>query len=325
MPRTARLDAIGLMQHVFVRGIEKRDIFLDDEDRILFMKRFEKLLGETRTECYAWALMPNHFHLMLRPTQGKLSVFMRRLLTGHAITFNLRHQRVGHLFQNRYKSIVCEEEPYLLELVRYIHLNPLRAGIVKDLAQLGDYQWSGHAVLMGNRRLAGQVIAEVLSFFGGNGKDCSGYLEYITAGISQGHRDEFGGGGRRRSSMKLCYSESDDAFDERILGSGEFVSNILQTTKLREPMHRQMTLAELAALVAEEFGITMEALSSRNRSKQLADARSAVCYLAVRARGLNGEDVAKFLNITRSGVSIAAKRGECIARKKAGLLKIIER
>ena len=124
MPRTARLDIAGVLQHVIVRGFERREIFLDDTDRQLFLNRFSNLLIQTETKCLAWSFMTNHVHMLLRPTESKLGHFMRRLLTGHAVTFNLRHQRSGHLFQNRFKSIICEEDPYLLELVRYIHLNP---------------------------------------------------------------------------------------------------------------------------------------------------------------------------------------------------------
>ena len=114
MPRLARLDITGLLQHVIVRGIERCDIFNDDHDRQLFFDRFTKLLSETGVRCYAWALLSNHFHLLLMPTSTALSSFMRRLLTGYAVSFNRHNKRSGHLFQNRYKSIVCEEEAYLL-------------------------------------------------------------------------------------------------------------------------------------------------------------------------------------------------------------------
>ena len=87
MPRTARLDLPGLLQHVMVRGIERRDIFLDDADREAFCARFSSLLEQTGTQCFAWALIPNHFHLLLRTTDGPLATFMRRLFTGHAVTF----------------------------------------------------------------------------------------------------------------------------------------------------------------------------------------------------------------------------------------------
>src|SRR5450631_2426346 len=114
MPRTSRIDIPNLLQHVIVRGIEKRDIFTSDDDRNDFVRRFTKLLESTGTECLAWSLMSNHFHLLLRTANIPLSGFMRRLLTGYAVTSNRRHDRTGHLFQNRYKSIVCDEEEYLL-------------------------------------------------------------------------------------------------------------------------------------------------------------------------------------------------------------------
>ena len=158
MPRLARLDIPGLLQHVIVRGIERRDIFNDDHDRQLFVARFAALLSETGVLCYAWALLSNHFHLLLMPTTTPLSLFMRRLLTGYAIYFNRRNKRSGHLFQNRYKSVVCEEEPYLLELIRYIHLNPLRAGMVASLEELDIYPWTGHAALLGHRQFDSQNI-----------------------------------------------------------------------------------------------------------------------------------------------------------------------
>ena len=113
MPRQARLDLPGLLQHVIVREIERRKIFLDDEDRKAFLTRLSGLLVESDTDCFAWALLSNHFHLVLRPNRERLASVMRRLQTGHAVRFNRRHKRAGHLFQNRYKSIVCEEEDYL--------------------------------------------------------------------------------------------------------------------------------------------------------------------------------------------------------------------
>ena len=110
------------------------------------------ILEETQTQCYAWALIPNHFHILLRTGPTPLSKVMRRLMTGYAVTFNIRHRRSGHLFQNRYKSVICEEDPYLLELIRYIHLNPLRAKLVEDLKELDKYLWTGHSAILGRRK-----------------------------------------------------------------------------------------------------------------------------------------------------------------------------
>jgi REP element-mobilizing transposase RayT len=133
MPRQARLDAAGTLHHVIIRGIEKRRIVDDDQDRREFVSRLGKLASETGTSIYAWALMTNHAHILLSSGPAGLAKFMRRFLTGYAVSYNLRHRRHGHLFQNRYKSIVCDGERYFTELVRYIHLNPLRVKLVADL------------------------------------------------------------------------------------------------------------------------------------------------------------------------------------------------
>jgi hypothetical protein len=104
--------------------------------------RFHDSFSRGATSVYAWAFMPN-LHLLLRTGREPLSRVMRRILTGYAVSFNRRHKRTGHLFQNRFKSILVEEKPYLLQLVRYIHLNPLRGSVVKTIEDLDSYPWSG--------------------------------------------------------------------------------------------------------------------------------------------------------------------------------------
>jgi len=163
MPRKARIDASGALHHLIVRGIERRKIFQDDQDRDQFLDRLGNILTETGTACYAWALLANHAHLLLRTGRVPISTVMRRFLTGYAVTYNRRHHRHGQLFQNRYKSILCQEELYLLELVRYIHLNPLRAKVVSDLMGLDEYAYSGHSVLVGRRKNDWQAADYVLS------------------------------------------------------------------------------------------------------------------------------------------------------------------
>ena len=162
MPRQARIDTTGALHHIIARGIERRTIFNDDEDRDAFIDRLGTILDQTGTECYAWALIPNHFHLLLRTGSTPIATVMRRLLTGHAVSFNRRHRRSGHLFQNRYKSILCQEDAYLLELVRYIHLNPLRAKRVADMDALDEYPYGGHATVMGTRGYEWQNVSVVL-------------------------------------------------------------------------------------------------------------------------------------------------------------------
>jgi len=166
MPRLARLDSPGVIHHVMIRGIERKNIFRDNKDRDNFLERLSELIPTTTIVCYAWALLPNHAHLLLRTGGVELSTFMRRLLTGYAVSFNRKYKRHGQLFQNRYKSIICQEDLYLKELVRYIHLNPLRSKIVPELSQLNQYTYCGHSVVMGNVKRPWQDTKYVLSYFG---------------------------------------------------------------------------------------------------------------------------------------------------------------
>jgi putative transposase len=166
MPRQARLDAPGTLHHVIIRGLERGAIVKDDVDREAFVTRLGAVAQATGTAIYGWALLPNHAHLLLRSGPAGLPRFMRRLLTGYAITFNRRHKRLGHLFHNRYKSIVCEEDAYFQELVRYIHLNPLRAQMVANLRGLDRYPWCGHATVVGRIPRPWQDRRTVLGWFG---------------------------------------------------------------------------------------------------------------------------------------------------------------
>jgi putative transposase len=149
MPRLARFDASGVLHHVMGRGIERKEIFFSDADRSDFLDRLAGLVEEGALDVYAWVLMPNQFHLLCKTRNRPLPSSMRKILTGYVVNLNRRHCRYGHLFQNRYKSIVCQEDRYLKELVRYIHLNLLRAGLVKDMAELSRNPWSGDSALMG--------------------------------------------------------------------------------------------------------------------------------------------------------------------------------
>lgn len=181
------------------RGIEKTNIFKTEADREDFISRLADLAGKQAMKIYAWALLPNHFHLLCKTQNKPLASNMRKLLTGYVVNFNRRHKRHGHLFQNRYKSIVCQEENYLRELVRYIHLNLLRAGLVKDLPELNRSPWSGHSALIGKRKREWQDTEYVLSFFGEGRKGIKEYLEFIREGIPQGRRPDLVGGGLIRS------------------------------------------------------------------------------------------------------------------------------
>ncbi|MDD2366028.1 MAG: transposase [Desulfuromonadaceae bacterium] len=323
MPRLARLDISGLLQHVVVRGIDRCDIFNDDYDRQLFVDRFFLLLSETDVRCYAWALLSNHAHFLLMPTTTPLSYFMRRLLTGYAVSFNRRNKRSGHLFQNRYKSIVCEEETYLLELVRYIHLNPLRAGMVASLEELDQFPWSGHSVLLGNRKSDVQDSGAILERFGKDATTAQlNYRHFVSEGIKTGRRDDLVGGGLKRSQGERRHEEY-ESFDERVLGGGNFVDGLKRECALRDKMNAVISLTRLLEIVSGTLKVDPDLIRRPSKSRAPAAARAIICQLAIFELGYRGKEVGKFLHLGPTGVSLASRRGKKILKSDAVLLKEI--
>jgi len=326
MPRLARLDAPGVLHHVIIRGIERKNIFHDNKDRDNFIDRLSILLPETRTACYGWALLPNHTHFLFRSGQVGLSTLMRRLLTGYAVSFNHRHKRHGQLFQNRYKSIICQEDIYLKELVRYIHLNPLRAKIVYDLKELGRYDYCGHSVLMGNKKWQWQDTKYVLSYFGTKiGKARKHYLSYVKYGIDQGRRPELVGGGLIRSlggwaevKKRQLKGQNRVKGDERILGESDFVMEILAEANEKYNRHYELKrlgydLRRVADRVSQIYGIEPRYILSKGRQRERVDARSLLCYWAVRELGMSLTELARCFGMSPSAVGYSVERGELIA------------
>jgi putative transposase len=329
MPRLSRLDTPGLLHHVMIRGIERRKIFRDDEDRENFLERLSILLSETKTLCYAWVLMPNHAHFLIRSGPSGISLLMRRLLTGYAIYFNRRHRRHGQLFQNRFKSIICQEDAYLQELVRYIHLNPLRAKIVQDLNALDGYRYSGHGVLMGKVEMKWQDAEFVLGCFsrslsGGRKK----YRAYVEQGIVLGRRPELVGGGLIRSlggwkeARKIRLKGQDRIKgDQRILGEGDFVSGVLSES--RESFNRKYALRSrgvdfnfILDRASSLFGLEKDYILGRGRQADRVRARDLVCFWSSRELGISLAQLARQFGATSTAISYAVIRGEKLAKEK---------
>ena len=211
---------------------------------------------------------------------------MRRLLSGYAISYNRRYNRHGHLFQNRYKSIVCEEDPYFKELVRYIHLNPLRANLVDNLAKLDTYRYCGHSALMGRAKNEWQDRDYVLKWFGSKeGEAKRAYRQFIKEGIEQGHRPDLIGGGLIRSQGGwLAVKEMKrlgvrEKSDERILGSGEFVVELIeqsdQKRKEQFALHMRLKRAEsYIQKICKDENISVESLKSGSRRQKVSEVRS---------------------------------------------------
>jgi putative transposase len=315
MPRTARLDVPDVLQHVMARGIEGREIFRDTKDREAFLKRLSDLVTKGNIQLLAWCLMPNHFHLLLRTHGMSLATMMRRLMTGYAVWHNRRHERKGHLFQNRYKSIVVEEDPYFLELVRYIHLNPVRGKILDSVSQLDRYPYSGHAVLMGHKKFKGQDVEWVLGSFGKRvGSARRRYHDFVEAGLHQGPREDLRGGGLIRSAggREQLASRSREEWekgDERILGGGDFVEEIL---KSREPPKkaRQSDVTAILDAVARKWEITPEQVLSKTRARKISRARRAFFLLAHEREGASITELGRLCGITHSAVEQAIEKAK---------------
>lgn len=328
MPRQARIDAPGALHHVIIRGIDRTEIFRTDSDRDSFLDRLGEILIGSSTPCYAWSLLSNHAHFLLRTGKIPIARVMRKLLTGYAVTFNRRYGRHGHLFQNRYKSILCEEDAYLQELVRYIHLNPLRAGLVRDLRELGAYAYSGHSVLAGKKKRLWQDRDCVLRYFGQNEREArTAYVSYVSEGIALGRRPELVGGGLLRSlggwrGLEELHKTGERVrADERILGGSEFVERVLRESEeeweMRSRFRRSgMNLEWLMDKVTSHFGLAAESLRSASKVPTLSKARAVLCYLGVREMGLTSVSLATELGISQAAISRAIARAPVILEQE---------
>ncbi len=311
----------GALHHVMVRGLEKRKIFLSDRDREDLMNRFSEVLPKAGARLFGWSFLPNHFHLLLRTGSVPLSSVMRRILTGYAISFNLRHRRSGHLFQNRYKSILVEEEPYLLELIRYIHLNPIRASLVKNIDELNSYPWSGHATMVGKFDRSWQDSKFVLEQFGKRLREARrNYTKFVAEKIGEGRRQDLAGGGLIRSMGgwdkvgELKRGREKWAHDERVLGSSEFVERILIEKerggkKVGEKRGEEFLLSLVEKIVAR-LRLTRAELIGGSRRRRVVEGRNLISFVAVRGYGMKLKQAAKLLNVSPQSVLRGLETGE---------------
>lgn len=320
MPRQPRLDAPATLHHVMVRGSERTALSREDRDRTDFVARLAALAETGAWTVYAWALLLNHAHLLVRTGRRPLARSMRSLLTGYAGAFNRRHKRVGHLFQNRVKSILVEEESYLLELVRYLHLNPLRAQVVADLRGLDRFPWTGHSTLLGTVPRPWQETATILTQVGApRRRAMAAYRTFVAAGIPHGRRPEFQGGGLLRSqggwAAVAALRRGREAYqgDERLLGSSAFVEDYRRTIAAAAPTPPRLSIAPLIARVCRHLGVPPTALAGGGRTPALTRARAGIASPWVEVLGRSGRALAPALGVHPSAIPKAARRGALAA------------
>lgn len=329
MPRNSRISIPGGIHHVITRGIERKRIFFTDGERQNFLTRLIRGLENTDCRCYGWVLMPNHIHLLIKTGVRTLSDLMRSVLTGYAVYFNKKHNRTGHLFQNRFKSILCQEDSYLKKLVAYIHLNPYRARIVKSLEELEKYRWCGHGILTGYRRGPWQEVHDVLSFFGTTTKESrKNYKAFVRDNLTKDLGNELMGGGLIRSVggwdgiERLKQRKKRLRGDERILGEDPFVNEVLKNyeeqLEQREKLRMQgWTVDKVACHICDLFNLNSSDILRKGRNNITSEVRSLICYCGYHDIGLKGVDLAKFFNISGAAVTKNIRLGEDIAKNRS--------
>ncbi|MBN1130819.1 MAG: transposase [Chitinispirillaceae bacterium] len=312
MPRKARLSPPGTFHHIMSRGIEGRDIFRDDADRRTFLGMLDAGLKKTGFLCYAWALMDNHYHLLVRTNEKHLSELMRRLNAGYAQYFSRKYRRRGYLFQDRYRSQVTQDQGYVERLVRYIHLNPIRTGLCRSIAALNRYRWTGHAALRGTARAEFQEIKPVLRRFGQtieSGR--KGYEAFMSEGLSS-----------PGSGDKIFQSTSDRRRPgSYVIGDPDFVKKAFTADDasragIARHLLEGVSIDDVAEKVAGAAHLTVKDIVRRSRGNRRSDIRRIFAYVCRHDYGMPITAIARYLAIAHSPASLAVRRGGELAGDK---------
>jgi len=259
MARKPRIHIPGGIYHVMIRGNAGQDIFLSNDDRCHFLLLIQEGVGRFGCRVHAFCLMDNHVHLAIQVSDMPLSKIMQNLSFRYTRWFNRRQKRIGHLFQGRYKAILVDKEAYLLELVRYIHLNPIRAGIVDNIV---SYEWSGHRTYLGMDSLACLTVDYVLGQFADHDvQSRQRYTAFINDGLESGYRPDFHQGGE----------------DSRLLGDDRFIEDTMEYLQISPTIIPD--LDTIITCVCEEYDMIEEELSAKGRARLQAEARAVIGYL----------------------------------------------
>jgi len=301
MARQARIHYPGAVYHVIVRGNGGRDIFPSDQDRYrfyLFLQEGQERFGH---RIHAFCLMTNHVHLVLQVQEISLSRIVQNLSQRYTMWVNWREGQRGHLFQGRYQAVLVDADTYLLELIRYIHLNPVRAGMVK---RVEDYRWSSHRAYLGKENIPWLSTDWMLAQFSSHRAFARRrYREFINEGMREGRREEFYGG----------------PGDSRILGDDRFAEAILKKTPERQ--EQRFTLDEVLEKVCRTYKIPVEEVVAIGNERGPSEVRGMISWLVREARHLSLTELSTRLNRDLSTLSVAAKRLVERSRRDPGLRK----
>ncbi len=298
MGRPIRIEYPGALYHITSRGNEKKKIFIEDADRIKFLKILEDYHERYGIVTHCYILMDNHYHLILETPQGRLLKVMHGINSSYTGYFNRKYGRSGHLFQGRYKGILVEKDSYLLSLSRYVHLNSVRAGLVE---RPEDYRWSSYRGYIGRERESGWMeYGWILSQFGSEKRRAQRrYKGYTEEGLK----------GEEDVPFKNVYNQV-------ILGGEEFIRKIkgmLKGRQLPQEIVGRKRLVEspspikVVGVVSKVFGINREEILGGGSCRHLA--RKVAIYLCQRYTGLSNEAIGRlFGGIHYSTVSKVTNR-----------------
>lgn len=305
MPRPLRIQYPGALYHITARGNEKRDIFLDNGDRRKFLSLMKDLAEEKKFVFHAYCLMKNHYHILLETPFGNLSQGMQWINTSYSAYFNTKRGVSGHLFQGRFKSLLVDKENYLQELSRYIHLNPVRAGLVTNPE---NYEWSSYLDYISRRESATWIqTTEILEYFGQGKEATQNYVQFVHEGLSKS--DDL---------KKRIHAATYCGF---ILGAEDFINDVLpeiQAEKLSEDISwrrrikKKTSPESIIAAVAELYGTeTQDLLFAHGKQNE---ARMVAIYFCGKYSELNQRELGKvFGNV--SGASIG-NRNKLVRQKQ---------
>ena len=286
MARKPRVEFEGAFYHVVVRGNQRQKIFRDDRDRIYYLERVEHYRQRYRFTIYAYVLMSNHVHLLLETGKTPLSKILQGIQFTYTQYYNRRYRTVGHLFQGRYKAILCDRNGYLLELVRYIHLNPAR---LKNPEELATYRWSSHHGYLGGTSPVTVGTDLVLRQLGNSAAQARKvYRKFIEDGQSLGHEERY-------------YQ----AVDQRFLGDEKFVQQVAERAPQGDitPRGPKIRFDKLLHAVAQVHGCGAKDLTAPGRRRAWAKPRAQLAYLAREWCGMKAIEIAHRLNRDASMVS----------------------
>ncbi len=306
MARKPRIHFSGAFYHVIVRGNDGQDIFLKSEDYEFYLRLLEEYKKRFHFRICAYAFMTNHAHLLLEVSEVPLARIMQVIQFRYARKFNFRYGREGHLFQGRYRAILCDKERYFLVLSAYIHLNPVRGGLARHPSQ---YPWSSYRFYVGTER-SGLIDRElILSLFGGRGQQAQrAYERFVNARMHDGKADDF-------------Y----DIKDQRFLGDEDFIQEVRLSSGEAKQASGNVSIEKLISAVSNVTGIEKVSFYSATRGREGAWGRAVVAYLGRKMCGYVNSEIAKHFGRDPATLSCGIRRVEERMMKEESFAKQIKR